>query len=153
MTIYQITFIEYCLHCFDGDGRQERHVVGKKLSSGVLAWLSFWSEVQTCICPSLCHCYSLSLASVKSRLVLPFWYWLTQVVLSFDGSSCLFGQCQLRCGFAVISATTSICCCCCLIHSQSMEQLLVAAAMRPLVTVTLAACCVCSVSIRVITRC
>jgi len=24
---------------------------------------------------------SLSLASVKSRLVLPFWYWLTQVVL------------------------------------------------------------------------
>jgi len=29
---------------------------------------------------SWCHCYSLSLAPVKSRLVLPFWYWLTWVV-------------------------------------------------------------------------
>ena len=39
------------------------------LSGRVLAWLSVWSEVQTCICPSWCHCHSLSLASVKSRLV------------------------------------------------------------------------------------
>ena len=31
--------------------------------------------------PSWCHCHSLSLAAVKSRLVLPFWYRLTQVVL------------------------------------------------------------------------
>jgi len=31
--------------------------------------------------PSWCHCHSLSLASVKSILVLPFWYWLTRVVL------------------------------------------------------------------------
>ena len=29
---------------------------------------------------SWCHCHSLSLASVKSRLVLPFWYWPTQVL-------------------------------------------------------------------------
>jgi len=36
--------------------------------------------VQTCIWPSWCHCHSLSLASVKSRLVLPFWYRLTRVV-------------------------------------------------------------------------
>jgi len=36
--------------------------------------------VQTCIWPSWCHCHSLSLASVKSRLVLPFWYQLTRVV-------------------------------------------------------------------------
>ena len=28
-----------------------------------------------------CHCHSLSLASVKSRSVLPFWYRLTRVVL------------------------------------------------------------------------
>jgi len=33
-------------------GRQERHPACKKLSSGVLAWLSVWSEVQTCIWPS-----------------------------------------------------------------------------------------------------
>ena len=53
----------------------------KKLSGGVLAWLSVWSdEVQTCIWPSRCRCHSLSLASVKSRLVLPFWYRLTRVV-------------------------------------------------------------------------
>jgi len=50
------------------------------LSGGVLAWLSAWSEVQTCIWPSWCHCHSLSLVSVKSRLVLPFWYRPTWVV-------------------------------------------------------------------------
>ena len=36
--------------------------------------------MQTCIWPSWCHYHSLSLVSGKSRLVLPFWYWLTQVV-------------------------------------------------------------------------
>ena len=56
-------------------GRQEAHPACKKLSGGVLAWLSVWSEV-----PSWCHCHSLSLAAVKSRLVLPFWYQLTWVV-------------------------------------------------------------------------
>jgi len=45
--------------------------LAKKLSSGVLA----------CIWPSWCHCHSLSLASVKSRLVSPFWYRPTRVVL------------------------------------------------------------------------
>ena len=38
----------------------------------MLAWFSVGSEAQTCIWPSWCHCHSLSLASVKSRLVLPF---------------------------------------------------------------------------------
>ena len=61
-------------------GRQEVHPGCKKLSCRVLAWLSVWSKVQTCIWPSWCHCHSLSLASVKSRLVLPFWYRLTWVV-------------------------------------------------------------------------
>ena len=55
--------------------QQEGH-----LSGGVLAWLSVWSEMQTCIWPSWCHCHSLSLTSVKSRSVLPVWYRLTQVV-------------------------------------------------------------------------
>jgi len=50
-------------------GRQEGHPACKKLTGGVLAWLSVWSEVQTCIWPSCSHCHSLSLASVKSRLV------------------------------------------------------------------------------------
>ena len=61
-------------------GRQEGHPACKKLSGGVLSSLSVWSKVQTCIWPSWCHCHSLSLASLKSRLVLPFWYWLTWVV-------------------------------------------------------------------------
>ena len=58
------------------------HIISQPLSvsGGTLAWLSVWSEVQTCIWPSWCHCHSLSLASVKSRLVLPFWYQLTRVV-------------------------------------------------------------------------
>jgi len=58
-------------------GRQEGHPACKKLSGGVLAWLSVWSELQTCIWSSWCHCHSLSLATVESRLVLPFWYRLT----------------------------------------------------------------------------
>jgi len=33
-------------------GRQEGRPAWKKLSGGVLAWLSVWSEVQTCIWPS-----------------------------------------------------------------------------------------------------
>ena len=53
-------------------GRQEGHLACKKLSGGVLAWLSAWSEVQTCISPSWCHCHSLSFALVKSRLVFTF---------------------------------------------------------------------------------
>ena len=32
----------------------------KKLSGEVLAWLSVWSEVQTCIWPSWCHWHSVS---------------------------------------------------------------------------------------------
>ena len=65
------------LRCWLGGRKGIRPV---KTEWWVLAWLSVWSEVQTCIWPSLCHCHSLSPASVKSRLVLPFWYWLTRVV-------------------------------------------------------------------------
>jgi len=61
-------------------GRQERHPACKKLGGGLLAWLSVCSEVQTCIWPSWCYCHWLSLASVKSRLDLRFWYQLTWVV-------------------------------------------------------------------------
>jgi len=44
------------------------------------------------IWPSLCHSHSLSVALVKSRLVLPFWYRLTWVVPdkgSLNGSLCV----------------------------------------------------------------
>ena len=71
-----------CLKCFDAVGSVAGKGIRpvKRLSDGMLAWLSVWSEVQTYIWPSWCHCHSLSLASVKSRLVFPFWYRLTRVV-------------------------------------------------------------------------
>ena len=60
--------IAFRLQCFDAVG----WVAGRasSLSDGVLAWLSVWSKVQTCIWPTL----------VKSTLVLPFSYRLTWVV-------------------------------------------------------------------------
>jgi len=73
-------------------GRQEGHPACKKLSGEVLAWSSVWNEVQTCTWPSWCHCHSLSLASVKSRLVLPFWYRPTWVFLEkglLNGCACV----------------------------------------------------------------
>ena len=72
----------------------------KNLSGGVLEWLFVWSEMQTCIWPSWCHCHSLSLASVKSRLVLPFWYRLTRVVPEkrlLNGCVCV---CVMMCQYA-----------------------------------------------------
>jgi len=59
--------------------RQEEHPACKK-TEWWGAGMIIWSEVQICIWLSWCHCHSLSLASVKSRLFLPFWYWLTLVV-------------------------------------------------------------------------
>ena len=82
-------------------GRQEGHPTCKKLSDEVLAWLSVWSEVQTCIWPSWCHCHSLSLASVKSRLVLPFWYRPTQLVLEKGPlNGCVCFMCMCMCIFS-----------------------------------------------------
>jgi len=51
--------VEFCVHLHSSAfsalmllvGRQEEHPACKKLSGGVLAWLSDWSEVQTCIWP------------------------------------------------------------------------------------------------------
>jgi len=74
-------------------GRQEGRPASKKLNGDVLVWLSVWSEMQTCIWPSRCHCHSLSLASANFRLVLPFWYRLTRVVLDkgpLNGCVCVF---------------------------------------------------------------
>jgi len=53
-------------------GRQEGHLACKKLNGGVLAWLSVWSEVQTCIWPSGCYCHSLSLSFSKIEIGFTF---------------------------------------------------------------------------------
>ena len=59
----------------------------------MLAWLAVWSDVQTCIQPSWCHCHSRFLASVKCRLVLPFWYQLTRVVPDKGPlNGCMYGE-------------------------------------------------------------
>ena len=53
-----ISVIYFCLSAYAFSalkllvGQQEGHPLCKKLSGGVLSWLSVWSEVQTCIQPS-----------------------------------------------------------------------------------------------------
>ena len=58
MLIYRYQFLTILVvgGCFSAltllVGWQKGHPAYKKLSGGVLAWLSVWSEVQTCIWPS-----------------------------------------------------------------------------------------------------
>jgi len=93
----------------------------KKRSGEVLAWLSVWSEVQTCIWPSWCHCHSLSLASVKSRLILPFWYRFTRVVRDkgpLNGYVCEFAKATVT--GSVKRHIAMVCVCDC--HMQAKAQ-------------------------------
>ena len=64
--------------CWLGGRKGIRPVKNEWWGVGVIVCLE---RGASCIWPSWCHCHSLSLAPVKSRLVLPFWYRLTQVVL------------------------------------------------------------------------
>ena len=100
-------------------GWQEGHPACKKLSGGVLVCLSVWSEMQTCIWPGWCHCHSLSLASVKSRLVLPFWYQLTRVVPDKGPSN----RCVCVCAWHIIYNVCSVTVRwdCCLIYNELLK--------------------------------
>jgi len=64
--------------------------------AGRAVGLSAWSEVQTCMLSNRCHCHSLSLALVRSRLVLPFWYRLTLEVPDKgpEMGVCVVGMCR-----------------------------------------------------------
>ena len=62
-----------------------------------------------------CHCHSLSLASVKSRLVLPFWYQPTQVVAGKRAVSVCVCVCVCAC----------VCVCLCLLIVNALLLLLV----------------------------
>jgi len=60
------TLVESTVHAFSAltllVGQQEGHPACIKLSGGVLAWLSVWSEVQTCVWPAdftASHCLLL----------------------------------------------------------------------------------------------
>ena len=63
---YFITGTEVLWCCRLGGRKGIRPV--KNLSGGMLAWLSVWSEVHSCIWPSWCHHHSVSLASVKFQI-------------------------------------------------------------------------------------
>ena len=105
LVIFAFSHLCISLQCFDAVGRQEGHPASEKLSGGVLLWLSVWSKVQTCIYPSWCHWHTLSLASVKSRLVLPFWYRLTWVVQEkgpLNGCVCVC-VCVCVCGWCIVT--------------------------------------------------
>jgi len=71
------------LQCFDAVSREEQPAC--KIEWWGIGVVIVWSEVQiVCVRSSWCHCRPKtpsSLATFKSRLVLPFWYQLTQVVL------------------------------------------------------------------------
>jgi len=61
-------------------GQQEGHRPVKKLEwwgAGMVICLERGVDLHMA---QLMSRHSLSLASVKSRLILPFWYWLTQVI-------------------------------------------------------------------------
>jgi len=76
MDLY-ITDVLYLIQCSELLVGRQGHLACNKSE-----WCGAdWSKVQTCIWPSWCHCHSLSPASVKSRLVLPFCYRLTRLVL------------------------------------------------------------------------
>jgi len=94
-------------------GRQEGHPACKKTKWWGAGMVICLSEMQTCIWPSWCHCHSMSLASVKSRLVLPFWYRLTRVVQEkgpLNGRVCTlectetFVACNWTWSYAIVNA-------------------------------------------------
>ena len=63
-------------------GRQEKHPAHKKLSDGILVWLSVWSVVRViCIWSSWCYCHPIISCFGKIQNGLPFWCRLTWVVL------------------------------------------------------------------------
>ena len=74
--------------CWLGGRKGIRPIKNEWWGVGVVVCLERGADLHMA---SWCHCHSLSLAPVKSRLVLPFWYWLTQVVLEkrpLNGCSC-----------------------------------------------------------------
>jgi len=64
-------------------GQQEGHLACKKLSGGMLVWLSVWGEVQICIRPRWCHCHSIACYSKSQLFYLPGF---TFLVMAHPGS-------------------------------------------------------------------
>ena len=90
-------------------GRQEGHPACKKLSGGVLAWLSVWTKVQTCIRPSGFHCHALAV-SCFIKIDIGF----TFLVPAHPGSP---GQ------RAVKRVCHSVCVCVCVCNMANLHRL------------------------------
>ena len=92
-------------------GRQEGHPACKKLEwwcAGVVICLELGADLHM---PSWCHRHSLSLAPVKSRLVLPFWYRLTRVVPDRAPLNVCVCVCVSVCLCLCLSVCLSVCYC------------------------------------------
>ena len=73
-------------------------------------WCGCLSGARCRLADSWCHCHSLSLASVKSRLVLSFWYWLIQAVLDKgELNGCMVWRKRRGCRRAVECSTRVDC--------------------------------------------
>jgi len=82
------------------------HVKGFQTPNGVLAWLSVWGEVKTCMLSSWCHCHSLSRTSVNPS-------WFTPLIPAHLGSLLVPDKGPLN-----------WCCCCCSCSWGSCHALL-----------------------------
>ena len=81
---------------------------------------SVWIEVQNCILPGWWHCHSLSLASVKSRLVLPF---LIPAHPGSPGQRAVKRVCVYRCSEKVFWLSCSSVCSCWRVQSADCKWL------------------------------
>ena len=81
----------------------------KKQSGGVLAWLSVWSTVQTCIWPDWCHCHSLSLVSQKKVCVCQGYYQVSVILQTYLYSSAFRGWCASVLSFSSRNGNTERC--------------------------------------------
>jgi len=107
-----VTF-NLCLQCFDVIGCVAGKASGlKKLEwcgTGVVICLERGADLH------MAQLMPLSLASVKSRLVLPFWYWLTWAVLGkgpLNGCVCVCGTLNL----------SSACCVYCTVGGRQFNR-------------------------------
>jgi len=82
LIFFLIHFLTYLLPSFAFSsltllvGQQEGHLVSKKLSGGMLVWLSVWGEMHIAYAQLMLLPLNVSCSS-KSRLVLPSWSYLS----------------------------------------------------------------------------
>ena len=116
-------FIHYGVSAFSAltllVGRQEGHPACKKLSGGLLAWLSVWSEVQTCIYAQL---MPLPLAvSCFSKIQIGFTF-LVPAHPGSPGKGPLNGcVCVCACVSACVRACVRVCVCVCVCRNSRFE--------------------------------